>query len=74
MNFRDLDVLQNRIQKIRTKKRPPRLRCIVLNPGEKEPDDLFISTSDPKGNKIIIQDPFALLIKVEEMKDPPGLN
>ena len=74
MNFREIQQLQNRIDKIRKVKKPPRLRCIVLNPGEKEPDDLYVKSTNSDGEVEMVKDPFALVIQVEEKKDPPGLS
>ena len=69
MNFREIQQLQNRINKIRTKKQPPRLRCIVLNPGEKIPDDIYVRSTNPEGEVEMVQDPFSLLIQIEEKPD-----
>ena len=66
MNFREIQQLQNRINKIQKIKQPPRLRCVVLNPGEKEPDDLYVRSTNTDGEVEMIQDPFALVIQVEE--------
>ena len=74
MNFREIQQLQNRIDKIRKIKKPPRLRCIVLNPGENEPDALHVSSTNSDGEVEMVRDPFSLVIKVEEKKDPPGLS
>ena len=69
MNFREIQQLQNRIDKIRKVKKPPRLRCIVLNPGEKEPDDLICTSQLTLMEKLKwSRDPFALVIQVEEKK------
>ena len=69
MNFREIQQLQNRINKIQKIKQPPKLRCVVLNPGEKEPDDLYVRSTNSDGEVEMIQDPFALVIKVEEKPD-----
>ena len=74
MNFREIQQLQNRINKIRKIKKPPRLHCIVLNPGEKEPDDLYVPSTNSDGEVEMVRDPFSLVIQVEEKKDPPGLS
>ena len=66
MNFREIQQLQNRINKIQKIKQPPKLRCVVLNPGEKEPDDLYVRSTNSDGEVEMIQDPFALVIQVEE--------
>tara|TARA_R100000231_G_scaffold114283_2_gene84950 strand:- start:315 stop:503 length:189 start_codon:yes stop_codon:yes gene_type:complete len=50
MNFRDLDRLQRRIEKVRVKKEPPRLKCLVIQDGEEVPE---------------VNDPFTLLIQIE---------
>ena len=69
MNFREIQQLQNRINKIQKIKQPPRLRCVVLNPGEKIPDDLYVRSTNSDGEVEMIQDPFALVIQVEEKPD-----
>ena len=69
MNFREIQQLQNRIDKIRKVKKPPRLRSIVLNPGEKEPDDLYVKSTNSHGEVEMVQDPYALVIQVEEKKE-----
>ena len=69
MNFREIQQLQNRINKIQKIKQPPKLRCVVLNPGEKEPDDLYVRSTNSDGEVEMIQDPFALVIQVEEKPD-----
>ena len=69
MNFREIQQLQNRINKIQKIKKPPRLRCIVLNPGEKEPDDLYVKSTNFDGEVEMIQDPFSLLIQIEGKPD-----
>ena len=72
MNFREIQQLQNRINKIQKEKKPPRLRCVVLNPGEKEPNDLYVRSTNSDGEVEMIQDPFALVIQVEEKPDNWG--
>ena len=72
MNFREIQQLQNRINKIQKIKQPPKLRCVVLNPGEKEPDDLYVRSTNSDGEVEMIQDPFALVIQVEEKPDNWG--
>ncbi len=72
MNFREIQQLQNRINKIQKIKQPPRLRCVVLNPGEKEPDDLYVRSTNSDGEVEMIRDPFALVIQVEEKPDNWG--
>ena len=67
MNFREIQQLQNRINKIQKIKQPPRLRCVVLNPGEKEPDDLYVRSTN--SDVEMVQDPFSLLIQIEEKPD-----
>ena len=69
MNFREIQQLQNRINKIQKIKKPPRLRCFVLNPGEQEPDDLYVKSINSDGEIEMVQDPFSLLIQIEEKKD-----
>ena len=69
MNFREIQQLQNRINKIQKIKQPPKLRCIVLNPGEKEPDDLYVPSTNSDGEVEMVQDPFSLLIQIEEKPD-----
>ena len=69
MNFREIQQLQNRINKIQKIKKPPRLRCIALNPGEQEPDDLYVKSINSDGEVEMIQDPFSLLTQIEEKKD-----
>ena len=66
MNFREIQQLQNRINKIQKIKQPPKLRCVVLNPGEKEPDDLYVMSTNSDGEVEMIQDPFALVIQIED--------
>jgi len=74
MNFREIQQLQNRIDKIQKIKKPPRLRCIVVNPGEEIPEDLYVKSTNSDGDVEMVQDPFALLIQVEPKQDPPSLN
>ena len=69
MNFREIQQLQNRINKIQKIKQPPKLRCVVLNPGEKEPDDLYVRSTSSDGEVEMVQDPFSLLIQIEEKPD-----
>ena len=65
MNFREIQQLQNRINKIQKIKQPPRLRCVVLNPGEKIPDDIYVR-STTRGEVEMVQDPFSLLIQMRK--------
>ena len=69
MNFREIQQLQNRINKIQKIKQPPRLRCVVLNPGEKIPDDIYVRSTNPEGEVEMVQDPFSLLIQIEDKPD-----
>ena len=74
MNFREIQQLQNRIEKIRKVKIPPRPRRIVLNPGEKEPEDLCVKSTNSEGEVEMVRDPIYLVIQMEEKKDPPSLS
>jgi hypothetical protein len=53
MNFKDLERLQRRIERLQAQKRPPRLKCVVVQDGEESPA--------PE----ILNDPFTLVINVE---------
>ena len=53
MNFKDLERLQRRIERLQAQKRPPRLKCVVVQDGEKSPA--------PE----ILNDAFTLVINVE---------
>ena len=37
MNFKDLERLQRRIERLQAQKRPPRLKCVVVQDGEESP-------------------------------------
>ena len=53
MNFKDLERLQRRIERLQAQKRPPRLKCVVVQDGEESPA--------PE----ILNDTFTLVINVE---------
>ena len=53
MNFKDLERLQRRIERLQAQKRPPRLKCVVVQDGEERPA--------PE----ILNDAFTLVINVE---------
>ena len=53
MNFKDLERLQRRIERLQAQKRPPRLKCVVVQDGEESP-----ATE-------ILNDAFTLVINVE---------
>ena len=53
MNFKDLERLQRRIERLQAQKRPPRLKCVVVQDGEE--------SSAPE----ILNDAFTLVINVE---------
>ena len=53
MNFKDLERLQRRIERLQAQKRPPRLKCVVVQDGEESPA--------PE----ILNDAFTLVINVD---------
>ena len=53
MNFKDLERLQRRIERLQAQKRPPRLKCVVVQDGEESPAPEFLN------------DAFTLVINVE---------
>ena len=53
MNFKDLERLQRRIERLQAQKQPPRLKCVVIQHDEEPPA--------PE----VINNPFTLVINVE---------
>jgi len=56
MNFKDLERLQRRIEKLQLQKKPPKLKCLVVNESEEIPTESA-------------NDPYTLIIGIENKRD-----
>ena len=53
MNFKDLERLQRRIERLQAQKRPPRLKCVVVQDGEESPAPEILNDPATKNIKDI---------------------
>ena len=45
------------------------IKTVELDEGEKIPDDIYVRATNPEGEVEMVQDPFSLLIQIEEKPD-----
>ena len=63
MNFRDLERLQRRINKVQQVHKPPTLKMLVIN---EEPDEEGNPVTPEFGDLVHEHDPWTMVIKVEK--------